>query len=288
MQSVPARVLSRLGFQDGLAVDEAGLRALYRAWCLSVPFDNIRKLIAHASGGQDALPGTDAQDFLENWLEHGTGGTCWPSSNALHAVAEAAGFCASRASAAMWDAGAPTHGTVIVSVDGRDWAIDSSILTINPIPLVENAIHIQPGPLHPVEAEWFEGTFVFWFEAPNFSSMFPCRLLNRHVEHEFYAGRYEWSRTNGPFNARLFVRRNFPGRLVMLIGNTKWERTAEGQTESQLTADELVAELTGRHGYSREIVDRWIGAGGLDAAMAPPASRPDPPALTRVAPSMRG
>jgi len=287
MQTVPAGVFQRLGLQEGPTVDEAGLRNLYRAWCLNVPFDNIRKLIAHASRKGEILPGTDSRDFLETWLQHGTGGTCWPSSNALFAVARTAGFQASRSSASMWDVGVPTHGTVIVNTDGKDWAIDSSILTLDPIPLVENATHIQPGPLHPVEVEWFEDTFMFWFEAANFSTMFPCRLLTRHVEHEFYADRYEWSRENGPFNQRLYVRRNFPDRLIVLVGNTKWERSAEGQTESQLSADELVAELTGRHGYSCEIIDRWIGAGGLDAAMTPPANWPDPPALTRVPPSKR-
>ena len=38
------------------------------------------------------LPGTQAADFFEHWLAHGTGGTCWSSSNALYMLVTALGF----------------------------------------------------------------------------------------------------------------------------------------------------------------------------------------------------
>jgi hypothetical protein len=38
-----------------------------------VPFDNVRKMIALRSAGHTPLPGGDAVEFFENWLEHGTG-----------------------------------------------------------------------------------------------------------------------------------------------------------------------------------------------------------------------
>ncbi|HVT11463.1 MAG TPA: hypothetical protein VHE55_04285 [Fimbriimonadaceae bacterium] len=198
MKSPAFRVLDRLGMA-AVDTDENGMRRLYREWCIKVPFDNIRKLIAHLEGGAEPLPGTDADDFLESWLEHGTGGTCWPASNGLYEVARAAGFEGFRATASMWDRGVPTHGTVIVRVDGKDWVIDSSILTMNPFPLQKDSVYVHPGPMHPVEVEWDEGSFVFWFEAANFATQFPWRLLKRHVEHGVYAERYEVSRTTGPF-----------------------------------------------------------------------------------------
>jgi len=247
----------------------------------------MRKFIAHALGGSDPLPGTDSQDFLENWLDHGTGGTCWPSSNALYETAKAAGFEVSRCSASMWDTGEATHGTVIATVEGRDYAVDSSILTVRPVPLEKDAVYVERGPLNPVEVEWTEGTFMFWFEAPNMPVVWPCRLLERGVAHAFYAERYEWSRTNGPFNEKLYVRRNFPDRCVVISGNRKWERTPHGQTEELLGADALVAELIERHGYSQGIVGQWIDAGGLEKALTPSEGSRALPELDRLPPSRR-
>jgi|SRR5665647_357594 len=40
------RVLARLGFSDAPRANLEGLRSVYAAWCLFVPFDNIAKLIA--------------------------------------------------------------------------------------------------------------------------------------------------------------------------------------------------------------------------------------------------
>jgi N-hydroxyarylamine O-acetyltransferase len=287
MEPMKALVLERLGLSGTIEPNEAGLRDLYRAWCYSVPFDNMRKLIAHSVGAEQQLPGTDASDFFHHWLNHGTGGTCWASSNALFALAHAVGFEVFRSTASMWDRGEATHGTVIARIDNRDWLIDSSILTVNPLPLVESTTFQQPGPLHPVEVEWDSETFVFWFEAVNHSVQFPCRLLSRHVEHQVYAARYEATRTSGPFNERLFIRRNAPGRLIMLIGNMRWERTTDRQTERVLTERELLNELTIRLGYSEEVVKRWAECGGLEAAMTPPSLQPDAPPLARLSPSLR-
>lgn len=263
------------------------MRDLYRAWCYNVPFDNMLKLIAHAGDPTETLPGTTAEDFLQSWLDHGAGGTCWASSNALFTVAQQADFQVSRATASMGDLGMPTHGTVIVHLDGEDWILDSSILTVDPLPLARETVHVHPGPLHPVEIEWHDGSFVLWFEAATQRSQFPCRVLTWDVEESVFAKRYEVSRTGGPFNQRLFVRRNFPGRLVMLIGNKRWERTMEGETERVLAADEVVSELTGSLGFSSSVVDRWVDTGGLKAAMEPPTTAPEPNNLERVAPSRR-
>jgi N-hydroxyarylamine O-acetyltransferase len=281
------RVQDRLGLRSEPSRDAASLRALYRAWCLNLPFDNISKLISISSNPTEPFPGMDAAEFFSSWLEHGTGGTCWTSSNALHAFASSMGFCAFRSTGSMWDRGVATHGTVTVEMDGKQWLIDSSILTMNPIPLEKAQPYIQHGPLHPVEVEFHDGSFVLWFEAVNHSMSFPCRLLERHVVREVYGERYEASRAASPFNERLFVRRNFPDRLVMLIGNKVWERAIHDQTERLLSADELLIELTGRLGYSGAIIGDWVNCGGLEAAMSPQAESPTPPPPSRVAPSLR-
>ena len=51
------RILERSGPDVSPSVDLDGLRHVYAAWCLSVPFDNVAKLIALRSGHAPPLPG---------------------------------------------------------------------------------------------------------------------------------------------------------------------------------------------------------------------------------------
>ncbi|MDX2030503.1 MAG: arylamine N-acetyltransferase [Blastocatellia bacterium] len=114
------RILARLGFSAAPAADLDGLRALYEAWCMRVPFDNVRKMIALRGGGSEPLPGGEAADFFAAWLRDGVGGTCWPTSNGLFALLDALGFEARRIAGAMRDLGIVNHGSVKVKLDGRD------------------------------------------------------------------------------------------------------------------------------------------------------------------------
>ena len=128
-------VLLRLGFQSRPAANLEGLQAVYRAWCTHVPFDNVRKMIALRSGPDRSLPGSYAIPFLEGWLADGTGGTCWPTSNALFELLRSLGFAACRITGSMRDLGIVNHASVKVAVDDRDWLVDSSLLSNVPLPL---------------------------------------------------------------------------------------------------------------------------------------------------------
>src|SRR5438477_9902750 len=101
--SLVERVLERFGIRSAPAPDHVGLHTIYAAWCTHVPFDNVRKMIALRTDDTGPLPGGDAEDFLATWLAHGTGGTCWPSSNALFALVDALGFDARRVTGSMGD-----------------------------------------------------------------------------------------------------------------------------------------------------------------------------------------
>ena len=112
-------VLDKLGV-DRAAVtpDTDGLGLVYGAWCRGVPFDNVVKRIHLASGDATPIPNGNPEAFFASWLEHGTGGTCWPSTLALHALLEALGFDVRIGSAAMRDDLAPdvhSHGTLLVT-----------------------------------------------------------------------------------------------------------------------------------------------------------------------------
>ena len=131
---VVAAVLERFGIAPP-SRDLAGLCAVYAAWCRSVSFDNVLKMIHVAEERPGSLPGSTAEGFFEDWLACGAGGTCWAGNGALHGLLEALGFDAQRAIATMMPARspAPNHGSVVVSLEGEQWITDASILTGAPI-----------------------------------------------------------------------------------------------------------------------------------------------------------
>src|SRR5262249_11231657 len=129
-------VLERLGAERSPSTDLRGLRAVYAAWCGSVPHENTRKLIHVAAGLGSPLPGSTAEDFFDAWLEHGTGGPCWAANGALHDGLAALGCDVERGIAAMLptpDVAGPNHGSVVVRLGGDRWIADASILSGEPI-----------------------------------------------------------------------------------------------------------------------------------------------------------
>ncbi len=249
-----ARAFARLGLSSQPLAELAGLEALYLAWCRHVPFDNVRKRIALAQSDSEPLPGGLPDDFLSAWLEHGTGGTCWPSSNGLHALVAACGFDVRRISASMFDRDDHNHGSLVVRLGGRECIVDSSIENDVPIPLERGVARTIDDPVHPIRVEPVGDSFrVHWGMAQNTNTM-PCRLMQDPVDEAFYLERYEISRGYSVFNTALYARRNFPGRLISFTGRTRHEKTASGVTSRTLSDSELHNALVAELGYSEQIV----------------------------------
>ena len=279
------RVLERLGFERCPAPDLAGLSRLYRAWCTHVPFDNLRKMMALATQEPGLLAGTDARDFFEAWLAHGTGGTCWPTSNALFELLVSIGFEARRVAGSMRDLGIVSHGSVKVRVAGQDWLVDSSMLTNEPLPLRDSVFVQRAGPC-PAEVEPSAGTHVIWAEFPPGPDPLPCRVLVDPADFELHSARYEASRERSPFNQRLYARRNRPGEVLVLLGNTRHSRTASGLTSQDCSPDEVCRSLRDEFHLSAAVVRAWVDRGGLEASFAPPSGA-KPPSVTARPPSRR-
>ena len=249
-------VLEQLGLSAPPEPTSDGLARLYLAWCHNVPFDNLRKRIHLAASDPSPLPGGEPEEFFSAYLRHGTGGTCWPSSAALHALLASLGFDARRGSAAMHDAASGpvhTHGTVIVRVEGVDHWVDSSMLSNRPLPL-----HVGEGTslddaIRPMRAEPVERLWRVWWHEPAFETEIGCLLLDDDTPLDHYLTRYEASRTASPFNAAVYATRNLDGHTVTIAMGKRFEGTERGVTSSAPPggmADCLVEEL----GYSEEIV----------------------------------
>jgi N-hydroxyarylamine O-acetyltransferase len=263
LPGVVESVLSRLGFSSLPKPDLSGLEQLYLAWCRKVPFDNLRKRIAMARGGSDPLPGGRPEDFLSAWLEHSTGGTCWPSSNGLHALVGACGFDVRRISASMFDCNDHNHGSLIVRLDGKEWMVDSSIENDVPI-LLERGVERTIGdPVHPIRVEPVGPSFRVHWGMTQSTDTLPCRLMQDPVDEAFYLARYEISRGYSVFNTALYARRNFPGRLVSLTGRMRHEKTGAGVTSRELSDGELRSVLVAEMGYSERIVAELEQSVGL-------------------------
>jgi arylamine N-acetyltransferase len=281
-----AQAIDRLGLSAGIRPDLDGLRQVYRAWCLNVPFDNIAKVTALRTNAPGALPGTTADEFLQNWLDHNAGGTCWNTSNALYTVLTTLGFDTIRATGSMFDMGWDNHGTTIVRIDGEEWLVDSSMLTLEPLPLRPGQVHIQDDRVNRAEIDPEGDGFLLWATNPPLPGLILCRLLEKDVPESLYAANYERSREMSPFNGRLFARRAFEGRVLVLFGNQRHELTADGLASQDLSPEELVATLTDTFGYSRSLIDAWVASGGLELAFQP-MEGPGLPPITRVCPSER-
>lgn len=249
-------VLERLGFSDPPAADRVGLAALYAAWGRTVPFDNAVKRTHLAGGSSDPIPNGPPEAFFERFLRDGTGGTCWPSSGALHALLVSVGFNARRGSAAMRDdVSGPihTHGTVLVTLDGTDYWVDSSMLTERVFPVVPGAESQMSDPVHHVRVEAVEPYWRVWWTHPFKDEMVPCLLLDDNVTAEHYLARYEWSREFSPFNTFLMATKNIGDARVTLAVGQRWERTTDGVTSKPLEGDARVKAMVEEFGFSEEV-----------------------------------
>ena len=274
------RLLEKLGFDSEPELDFDGLSSVYRKWGEIVPFDNAGKLIALRTNATANLPGMEANQFFTNFLDHGYGGTCWPSSNALYSLLFDLGFDARRLAGSMRDTGIVSHGSTKVRIDETDWLVDSSMLTANPLPLADE-LFITNHPLWAAEIEHVDGTHVIWWDSMPAPEFIPCRLLMENVPHDFYVERYEASRARSPFNERIYVRRNRADSVLVITGNRRLLKTQDGVETSFLSAGELEQRLSDEAGFSPETIDALRSCGAIEASIVPSDAPPLSPSRPR-------
>ncbi|MFL6374550.1 MAG: arylamine N-acetyltransferase [Pyrinomonadaceae bacterium] len=280
------RVTGRLGIPQNVATDLDGLRAVYAAWCSHIPFDNMRKMISLRAGDEADLAGLDAADFFENFLANGTGGTCWPSSNALYVLLRTLGFDARRVAGSMFDQPEVNHGTIKVTIDGADWMADSSMLTYEPFPLTEET-YIRADTPNRIEVEFHQGSHVIWVDFPPVPEFIPCRILQDPVGDELYAERYQvYSRTYSPFNDKLYFRKGGLNGTTVLFGNTRFKRKGDDLDVKEFDRAGLCEYLVEEAAVSNKLLDDWVASGSLESTFTD-TPRPPAPEITRPRPSRR-
>jgi N-hydroxyarylamine O-acetyltransferase len=247
-----------------------GLRRLYSAWSHShaVPFDNVRKLIHVSSGDSAPLPGSTAEDYLEAWLKHSTGGTCWAGANAMHAVVSALGYTAFRCIATMMAAPniPPNHGTVAVLFEEGLFLVDSGMICNEPLLLDADIPTSIEHPAWGVQCSPREGRFhISWRPLLRLDGLV-CRIESIGATGDDYRKNYEKTRDWSPFNYELTTRLNSGDQVIGCFQGKKATLAADGSVLTHLMSPEDRKQLLVESiGMSEEIVSQL------------PEDRPTPP-----------
>lgn len=241
-------VLERLG----IGSTTPSVAEVYRAWCLNVPFDNLLKLLHLGRRDPGPLPGATTADFFDAFLRLGVGATCWPTSAALRDLLVACGFDAWRLAGTMRDdliapdaPERPNHGGVVARIDGDAFLVDPSVLCEEPLLLMADTATETEDPLVGADAEPLpDGGWRVTFAPWRPGGRLPCRFDPTPVDDAFCAGRYEFSRTDSPFNQVPYVRRNLAHRLQILVGDEYWvtERPGAGTAHPGAATMERVGD----------------------------------------------
>ena len=257
------RVLTKLGLHQRPALDLAGLNALYAAFSANVPFDNIQKRIWFASPRTTPLPCGDPNEFFSNWLQHGTGGTCWPLNGAMYSLARALGFDARRIVGSVIVEGYPrgaNHGSVVVNLDGINYLVDAWMAAFKVLPLIPGQPSSTGNGIHDISAVPTETGFEI-ITYPGFDREHSLPFRNEPeydpVDHAFFLVRYDRTKAVGFFNDALFICRHFPEAILTMGRKSKFHLAADGTlTKTEPSEAERKTSLIQEFGLSEEILEK--------------------------------
>jgi N-hydroxyarylamine O-acetyltransferase len=261
-----ARTLCKLDLTSGLTVDLAGLNRLYAAFSKNVPNDNIQKRIWLAGNRTRPMPGGDPIEFFDNWLAHGTGGTCFPANGALYALLRATGFDARRISGSVLMEGIEqggNHGSVLARLDDTDYLVDAQLAAFTALPLVPGQSTSTGNGIHDISAvPTAEGFDVQWYPGSNRQRPLVMRpeLEMGPVDHGYFLAQYALSaspyRRRSPFNEALFIARHFAESILVVSRHNKTEVSSDNvATRSEITAGERDRILIEELGISEDAVN---------------------------------
>ena len=232
------RALVKLGLTERPSLDLAGLNTLYAAYCSNVPaIDSIRKRIWFAGDQRPQLPGGDPTDYFENWLTHGTGGTCWPTNGAVYALVGSLGFDARRIAGCivMEEYPGTNHGSVVVTLDGVDYLVDGNLAAYEVLRLVPGTTTSAGKGIHRVSTVPIDGGFdVLWYQGHDREEQMTFRTEPEHdpVDHAFFLDRFDRTKQLSVFNDALFICRRLPDRIITIGRKNKIEVAADNTLTS--------------------------------------------------------
>lgn len=259
------KVMAKFGFRDVPSPSKESLNAVYKAWCQGVGYDNVQKRIFYASGTKGPFPVMDPNDFLTQWMQHGTSGSCWPSAEALFGIITHMGFNVRRVAGQMLDCGDPTkpnHGTQIVTLDGEELFVDTGMVA-------EEVLSLKKGTATSTASKafgiWSKGDGKIWWKPGHSRQEIETVIQFDPCTNEYFEERYEATKAFSLFNHTIYIRRNRDNGILTYGRGNVVTVTPEGELSAKpITPEELPKFLIERMGLSEEIVSR-IPADSSDA-----------------------
>jgi len=135
-----------------------------------------------------------------------------------------------------------------------------------PLPLTE-AVFVSDAAVG-VEVEPVGDSHFIWTDFPPLPEFVPCSLRLDPVDGVFYQERYESSREMSPFNERLYLRKVTADGLMVILGHTRFLRTANGLDVRELSREGLCAALYQDAGISEALIARWVDSGSLESTFS--------------------
>jgi arylamine N-acetyltransferase len=258
------RVLKKLGLTEQPELDLAGLNILYAAFSGNISNDNIQKRIWFAGEQTAPVTGGNPIEFFENWLAHGTGGTCFPINNAICTLARSIGFDGRRIAGSIIMEGFEldaNHGSVLINLEGVDYLVDAQIAAFKALPLVLGQAASTGKGIHDIKAVPVEDGFhVLWYTGHNREQPVPFHLTSQYdpVNNDFFLTQYDLSTSNSrsPFNESLYVSRHFSHSILTLGRKNKITVASDNTvTTTELTDEERRNVLVEDFGISEETAD---------------------------------
>lgn len=254
-------VLAKLSLKQPIKPDLEHLRLVYAAWSSNVPFDNSHKLI-ELYQEKDSLT-LDTEIFFERWLEHNSGGTCWPTCYALYCLLVYLGFTARFVIGSMLISDYPigaNHGTIIVDIGEQEYLVDSSMLAFEPL-RIDNTEPTRTKPsIHQIFASPKDGFFEVEWNTPrrkNHRIIFRSEPEYVNVNKSFFQQRYDISANIGVFNDELYISKRGKDWIKTIKG---YEFTSMDQDRQlnvvSLSVDERVEVLINDFGLSSQVINQ--------------------------------
>lgn len=256
-QDVYERLLERMGYAAKPDADLDTLNAIYKFWSRKVGYDNVLKRIHIEEGHDGPFPVMDPNDFIENWMRHGTSGSCWPSSEAMYGVLALTGFRPERIAGQMLECNDPmdpNHGALIVHLEGKRFYVDPGVAA-------EVALELVTGQPNRTASDafgiWDEGDGHVWWRPGHSRRAIEVVMDLDNLSYEFFADRYEKTKEFSLFNTTLYVRRNRDeGIVTMGRGNILRVDPTGELTAEPIDEKDAPAFLIEQMGLSEEIVAR--------------------------------
>ncbi|MEM8561855.1 MAG: arylamine N-acetyltransferase [Pseudomonadota bacterium] len=255
--AVAEQVLEHLGFSQLPSPTLENLHSVYKAWSRGVGYDNVQKRVYFAEGGTGPFPLADPNDFMRAFLKHGTGGSCWVVAEAYFGLLYHIGYDVRRVAGQMLncdDPMKPNHGTVLVTLDGVDYASDPSMVGEEAIPLLRGQPSAAQSKVHGL---WSTGDGNYWWRPGHSRVAIEYMTQFDPCSYSYFVERYEKTKEFSLFNAVLYVRRNHEGGIRTVGRGNLIHIDLEGNMTGEPIAEPELSELlVEQMGLSEEIVSR--------------------------------